>query len=257
MPRCLSSARRQISRASRLLARRRLNSTQNHLCRFRPPAGAPAPCVRVVPVPAGEDRSADAEEGLHQETARHLQGASLLAHALFVLLVSQPSPLLRLAAPPARFPSPASDPLRPSADIRTRIRVSAQMCEDLEDTEGLQNMARLVRGILLLNDAHLLDTLLGEEFIMDVVRWVLCYSHPHPRASAGRVCKAAFRVVARALLLAWVIDAPRSLPFRSLASLIRSGLWSTIRSTTRGRSTGSSFGRGLCSRRLCQSPTRP
>ena len=43
------------------------------------------------------------------------------------------------------------------------------MCEDLEDRESLHLMYRLVRGLVLLNDASLFDELLSEENVMDVV----------------------------------------------------------------------------------------
>lgn len=65
-----------------------------------------------------------------------------------------------------------------------------QMCEDLEDMEGLRHMARLVRGIILLNDAHLLDTLLGEEYIMDVVR---IPARPQRFRPASRIARPARR----------------------------------------------------------------
>jgi protein phosphatase-4 regulatory subunit 3 len=42
-------------------------------------------------------------------------------------------------------------------------------CEDLEDREGLHMMYRLVKGLVLLNDANLFDELLRDENVMDVV----------------------------------------------------------------------------------------
>ena len=44
-----------------------------------------------------------------------------------------------------------------------------KVCEDLEDRESLHLMYRLVRGLVLLNDASLFDELLSEENVMDVV----------------------------------------------------------------------------------------
>ena len=44
-----------------------------------------------------------------------------------------------------------------------------KVCEDLEDRESLHLMYRLVRGLVLLNDASLFDELLREENVMDVV----------------------------------------------------------------------------------------
>lgn len=44
-----------------------------------------------------------------------------------------------------------------------------KVCEDLEDRESLHLMYRLVRGLVLLNDASLFDELLCEENVMDVV----------------------------------------------------------------------------------------
>ncbi|XP_055420262.1 serine/threonine-protein phosphatase 4 regulatory subunit 3-B-like [Bubalus kerabau] len=43
------------------------------------------------------------------------------------------------------------------------------MCEDLEDTEGLQNLHDIVKGMLFLNQASLLEILFSDKYIMDVV----------------------------------------------------------------------------------------
>uniref|UniRef100_G3X6P7 Protein phosphatase 4 regulatory subunit 3C n=1 Tax=Bos taurus TaxID=9913 RepID=G3X6P7_BOVIN len=42
-------------------------------------------------------------------------------------------------------------------------------CEDLEDTEGLQNLHDIVKGMLFLNQASLLEILVSDKYIMDVV----------------------------------------------------------------------------------------
>uniref|UniRef100_A0A8C6D1W0 Protein phosphatase 4 regulatory subunit 3C n=1 Tax=Moschus moschiferus TaxID=68415 RepID=A0A8C6D1W0_MOSMO len=42
-------------------------------------------------------------------------------------------------------------------------------CENLEDTEGLHNLHKIVKGILFLNSASLLDILFSDKYIMDVV----------------------------------------------------------------------------------------
>ncbi|XP_052518714.1 serine/threonine-protein phosphatase 4 regulatory subunit 3-B-like [Budorcas taxicolor] len=42
-------------------------------------------------------------------------------------------------------------------------------CEDLEDTEGLQNLHDIVKGMLFLNQASLLEILFSDKYIMDVV----------------------------------------------------------------------------------------
>ena len=42
-------------------------------------------------------------------------------------------------------------------------------CEDLDDQDGLHMMYRLVRGLVLLNDAALFDELLRDDNVMDVV----------------------------------------------------------------------------------------
>ncbi|XP_040121289.1 protein PPP4R3C [Oryx dammah] len=42
-------------------------------------------------------------------------------------------------------------------------------CEDLEDTEGLQNLHDIVKGMLFLNQAPLLEILFSDKYIMDVV----------------------------------------------------------------------------------------
>ena len=44
-----------------------------------------------------------------------------------------------------------------------------KMCEDLEDRTGLALMYRLVKGLVLLNDANLFDELLRDDNVMDVV----------------------------------------------------------------------------------------
>lgn len=44
-----------------------------------------------------------------------------------------------------------------------------KVCEDLDDRESLHLMYRLVRGLVLLNDASLFDELLCEQNVMDVV----------------------------------------------------------------------------------------
>ncbi|XP_068819361.1 serine/threonine-protein phosphatase 4 regulatory subunit 3-B-like [Capricornis sumatraensis] len=42
-------------------------------------------------------------------------------------------------------------------------------CEDLQDTEGLQNLHDIVKGMLFLNQASLLEILFSDKYIMDVV----------------------------------------------------------------------------------------
>mmetsp|Transcript_33791 Transcript_33791/g.107306 ORF Transcript_33791/g.107306 Transcript_33791/m.107306 type:complete len:340 (+) Transcript_33791:201-1220(+) len=57
--------------------------------------------------------------------------------------------------------------------------------EDVEDAEGLANMYRVVRGIVLLNDTAILDVLLREEHVMDVVG-ALEYDPELPERQAHR-----------------------------------------------------------------------
>eukprot|EP00850_Spirogloea_muscicola_P004834 SM000021S06467 [mRNA] locus=s21:492698:499669:+ [translate_table: standard] len=42
-------------------------------------------------------------------------------------------------------------------------------CKDLENTEGLQQIYRIVKGLILLNDGHILDILLSDQYIMDII----------------------------------------------------------------------------------------
>lgn len=44
-----------------------------------------------------------------------------------------------------------------------------QDLEDLEDTEGLHTMFAAVRGMVMLNDTLLMETMLNEDHVMDVV----------------------------------------------------------------------------------------
>ncbi|XP_060687509.1 serine/threonine-protein phosphatase 4 regulatory subunit 3B [Hemiscyllium ocellatum] len=57
-----------------------------------------------------------------------------------------------------------------------------QVCEDLENTEGLHHLYEIIRGILFLNKAALFEVMFSDECIMDVVG-CLEYdpSLPHPR----------------------------------------------------------------------------
>eukprot|EP00850_Spirogloea_muscicola_P001565 SM000006S19330 [mRNA] locus=s6:66143:73073:- [translate_table: standard] len=42
-------------------------------------------------------------------------------------------------------------------------------CKDLDNTEGLQQIYRIVKGLILLNDGHILDILLSDQYIMDII----------------------------------------------------------------------------------------
>eukprot|EP00850_Spirogloea_muscicola_P020806 SM000227S07452 [mRNA] locus=s227:212947:219778:+ [translate_table: standard] len=42
-------------------------------------------------------------------------------------------------------------------------------CKDLDNTEGLQQLYRIVKGLILLNDGHILDILLSDQYIMDII----------------------------------------------------------------------------------------
>lgn len=65
-----------------------------------------------------------------------------------------------------------------------------KMCEDLDDAEGLVLCARLVRGLVLLNDATLIDTLVSAEFFTDVIG-ALEYDPDAPRRTGHRALLAA------------------------------------------------------------------
>jgi len=60
-----------------------------------------------------------------------------------------------------------------------------KMCEDLEDPEGLALCARLVRGLVLLNDPQLIDALVSLDFFVDVVG-ALEYDPDAPRRMGHR-----------------------------------------------------------------------
>lgn len=44
-----------------------------------------------------------------------------------------------------------------------------QDLEDLEDAEGLHSMFAAIRGLIMLNDTMLLETMVNEDNVMDVV----------------------------------------------------------------------------------------
>ena len=44
-----------------------------------------------------------------------------------------------------------------------------QQCEDLEDTESLHSLYRIMKGAVLLNDISLLELLFSDRYVMDVV----------------------------------------------------------------------------------------
>lgn len=53
-----------------------------------------------------------------------------------------------------------------------------QDLEDLEDTEGLHTMFAAVRGMVMLNDTMLLETMVNEDHVMDVVGALECAQIP-------------------------------------------------------------------------------
>ena len=57
-----------------------------------------------------------------------------------------------------------------------------QQCEDLEDTESLHSLYRIMKGAVLLNDISLLELLFSDRHFMDVVCLGLSLACSHPRA---------------------------------------------------------------------------
>ena len=60
-----------------------------------------------------------------------------------------------------------------------------QQCEDLEDTESLHNLYRIMKGAVLLNDISLLELLFSDRHVMDVVR---LGSHLQPAGAVTWTC---------------------------------------------------------------------